>query len=201
MSSADSPIRKRRRPVQRRSRQTVEWVLEGAARVFRAEGFGATTNRIAAASGIGIGTLYEYFPNKQALLFALAERHVVAAEQGVARALAAQPATPELLAALQAAIVASHRYPSQALELATGAAAGGLRDRALALRRRVLAELLERARAAALPDPELRARIAFGLIAELSSITGYESRSEAEHAPVLAHLLELAVEQLAGQSP
>lgn len=36
----------------------------------------ATTNRIAERAGVSIGTLYQYFPNKRALLYALAEQHV-----------------------------------------------------------------------------------------------------------------------------
>lgn len=51
-------------------------MLEGAARVFDREGLGATTNRIAEAAGVSIGTLYEYFPGKESLLLALAERHL-----------------------------------------------------------------------------------------------------------------------------
>ena len=72
MSPANKPLSARKRPVQSRSKQTLEWILEGAARVFRAEGFDATTNRIAATAGVSIGTLYEYFPNKESLLVALA---------------------------------------------------------------------------------------------------------------------------------
>lgn len=54
-------------------------VLEAAAQVFVREGIDATTNRIAERAGVSIGTVYQYFPNKQALLYAIAERHVAAA--------------------------------------------------------------------------------------------------------------------------
>jgi AcrR family transcriptional regulator len=64
-------------PVQRRSIATVEAILAGAAQVFEANGYGAgTTNRIAEASGVAIGTLYQYFPSKEALAVALLERHI-----------------------------------------------------------------------------------------------------------------------------
>lgn len=70
----------RRRPVQERSRATVEDILAAAAQVFDAVGYAAgTTNRIAERAGVSIGTLYQYFPNKDALAVALLERHV---EQG-----------------------------------------------------------------------------------------------------------------------
>ena len=48
-----------------------------ATRIFDERGYRATTtNHIAAAAGVSIGSLYQYFPNKDALLAALAERHV-----------------------------------------------------------------------------------------------------------------------------
>src|SRR6188768_515402 len=100
----------RRQPRQARSRDTVDALLEAAARVFRREGFRATTNRVAAEAGVSIGSLYEYFPNKQALLAALAERHVASAEAEVGAALV-ETALPTLLARLQSAILASQRYP------------------------------------------------------------------------------------------
>lgn len=195
------PLLPRRAPSQARSLQTVEHVLEGAARVFKREGFAATTNRIAVEAGVSIGSLYEYFPNKQALLVALAERHVAEAERGVAAALEARPGTAQLLAALQAAILASHRFPSQALDhVARHESAAPLRERVRQIRKRMLAALLERAEASGRPDPELRARCAFGLIAEISSLTAYELDPE-RHPAMARHLLALAVEHLCAHDP
>jgi AcrR family transcriptional regulator len=55
----------------------VSAVLTAAAQVFEERGYaGGTTNRIAEAAGVSIGTLYQYFPTKEALLVALLERHV-----------------------------------------------------------------------------------------------------------------------------
>lgn len=51
-------------------------LVEAAAQVFSREGLSATTNRIAERAGLSIGTLYQYFPDKDALLRAVAERHV-----------------------------------------------------------------------------------------------------------------------------
>ena len=48
-----------------------------AAQVFETRGYAAgTTNRIAESAGVAIGTLYQYFPSKEALAVALLERHI-----------------------------------------------------------------------------------------------------------------------------
>src|SRR5271154_4777544 len=67
----------RKLPRQQRSEATVESILEAAAQVFERHGYAAgTTNRIAERAGVSIGTLYQYFPNKDAILIALARRHL-----------------------------------------------------------------------------------------------------------------------------
>ncbi|MCE9573843.1 MAG: TetR/AcrR family transcriptional regulator [Deltaproteobacteria bacterium] len=67
----------RREPKQQRARQTVEAVLEAVQRVLRRHGAAAiTTNRVAEAAGVSIGSLYQYFPDKQAIFVALHDRHV-----------------------------------------------------------------------------------------------------------------------------
>jgi AcrR family transcriptional regulator len=85
-----SELRPRKRPVQARSRRTMEVVLEAAARVFARRGYaGATTNHIAERAGISIGSLYEYFPSKDAILVALLEAHIHDGEAVLLRAAAA----------------------------------------------------------------------------------------------------------------
>ena len=64
-------------------------LVEAAAQVFSREGIGATTNRIADRAGLSIGTLYQYFPDKFALLDALAERHVREADRKLTEVFAA----------------------------------------------------------------------------------------------------------------
>ncbi|RJR49660.1 MAG: TetR/AcrR family transcriptional regulator [Desulfobacteraceae bacterium] len=58
----------RKQPIQRRARETVEVILEAAAQVFAEEGYFATTNRIAQRAGVSIGSLYQYFNNKDEIL-------------------------------------------------------------------------------------------------------------------------------------
>src|SRR5215467_11158950 len=67
----------RKRPRQIRSKATVDTILQATARVLVKHGFdGLTTNAVASAAGVSIGSLYQYFPNKEALVAALAERHL-----------------------------------------------------------------------------------------------------------------------------
>lgn len=66
----------RKRPAQARSQATVEAILDGTARVLVEEGYDrASTNRIAARAGVSVGSLYQYFPSKEALVGALIDRH------------------------------------------------------------------------------------------------------------------------------
>ena len=65
----------RKSPKQARSAATVVAVVEAAARILEAEGFaGFSTNAVAERAGVSIGSLYQYFPDKEALLWALIER-------------------------------------------------------------------------------------------------------------------------------
>jgi AcrR family transcriptional regulator len=67
----------RRMPQQARSRDTLEMIFEATARIIEHEGQGAlNTNRIAERAGISVGTLYQYFPKKEAILVAMARREL-----------------------------------------------------------------------------------------------------------------------------
>lgn len=64
----------------------VEWIVDAAARILAAEGLaGLTTNRVAEVAGISVGSLYQYFPNKDAIVVTLIER----TQAGVADAVEA----------------------------------------------------------------------------------------------------------------
>lgn len=69
-------VHPRKKASQERSRATVDALIEATARVLVREGFErASTNRIAAEAGASIGSLYQYFPTKEALVAAVIERH------------------------------------------------------------------------------------------------------------------------------
>ena len=62
----------------------VDRILEAAARIFAEQGYhGTTTNHVAEAAEVSVGTVYQYFPNKDALLVGLAEQHVAEAIEGL----------------------------------------------------------------------------------------------------------------------
>ncbi|MGV3526155.1 MAG: TetR/AcrR family transcriptional regulator [Candidatus Sericytochromatia bacterium] len=67
----------RKQPRQARSQAMVENILQAAAEVLIDKGYARTnTNLVAAAAGISVGSLYQYFPHKDALIAALHTRHV-----------------------------------------------------------------------------------------------------------------------------
>jgi AcrR family transcriptional regulator len=73
---------------QRRSRLTVEALLGATARILIKDGYDrASTNRIAEAAGVSIGSLYQYFPSKEALVAAVIDRHTQGMMQVLREAL------------------------------------------------------------------------------------------------------------------
>jgi AcrR family transcriptional regulator len=79
----------RRSPLQERARQTVEAIFEASARILEQDGLeAANTNSIAERAGISIGTLYQYFPNKDAIFIAMARRELERDREVMQRAVA-----------------------------------------------------------------------------------------------------------------
>ena len=97
---------------QRRSRATVDALIEATARILVREGFDkASTNRVAEEAGVSVGSLYQYFPSKEALVAAVMKRHNQELMQIVRDALAEVAAYPMEQAArkLVTAAVNAHR--------------------------------------------------------------------------------------------
>ena len=106
-------LKPRKRPSQARSKATVEAILVAAAQVFQRQGYaGATTDRIAERAGVSVGSLYQYFPNKDAILVALTERHIDAGfalvRKLLAEALNEGPPLERLLRQFVVAMIALH---------------------------------------------------------------------------------------------
>src|SRR5262245_43623544 len=101
---------------QKRSRLTVAALLQATARILVKDGYDrASTNKIAAAAGVSIGSLYQYFPTKEAVVAALIERHTEELSQVVLNALLRVSARPIEVGAreLIAAAIAAHRVDPQ----------------------------------------------------------------------------------------
>ncbi len=81
-------LQPRKQPSQARSRATVNAILEATARILTApERFSFSTNTVAEMAGVSIGTLYQYFPSKEAILAELGRRHAEKMNQVVMTAL------------------------------------------------------------------------------------------------------------------
>ncbi|GAC1549555.1 MAG: TetR/AcrR family transcriptional regulator [Polyangiales bacterium] len=101
----------RKTAVQERSRATVDVILQATARILVKDGYDrASTNRIAEAAGVSIGSLYQYFPSKEALVAALIERHMDEMSAVVAAAAARLHDAPLEVAAreLVRTMIAAH---------------------------------------------------------------------------------------------
>jgi AcrR family transcriptional regulator len=110
---ARRPLTKPRKVAsQERSRATVDALVEATARILVKEGFDkASTNRIAEVAGVSVGSLYQYFPGKEALVAAVIERHQQEIMQTVRGELAEVLAQPveKAMGKLVAVAVKAHR--------------------------------------------------------------------------------------------
>ncbi len=78
----------RKGPKQQRGKATREAILDGMIRVLEQEGTdAATTSRVAQVAGVGVGTLYQYFANRDAILDALQDREFERAQEMMSRVL------------------------------------------------------------------------------------------------------------------
>jgi len=113
-------IQPRKQPLQVRAELTRQRILTAAAHVFADHGYAAgTTNRIAERARISIGSLYQYFPNKEALIAAVYARHGEQMTLVIQRALiqAMDATLDDALAGLIEASVEAHRIDADLHQL------------------------------------------------------------------------------------
>ncbi|NUP13568.1 MAG: TetR/AcrR family transcriptional regulator [Polyangiaceae bacterium] len=103
----------RKKPRQERSVATVDAILQATTYILTRQGWGGlNTNKIAERAGINIASLYQYFPNKEAIVAELQRRHIAKARESFPRAeeqLAAKRSLRALLATMVQASVDEHR--------------------------------------------------------------------------------------------
>jgi len=102
-AAAPASLTPRKRPRQARSTATLDAIFEATIQVLLADGMRAlTTTRVAERAGVSVGTMYQYFPHKQSLIYALNERYLEVLADKVETTCRAQAGRPvaEMLAAL-----------------------------------------------------------------------------------------------------
>ncbi|MGV9521205.1 TetR/AcrR family transcriptional regulator [Streptomyces griseus] len=119
MSASERRLAPRRKPRQVRAELTRERILTAAAHVFAEYGYAAgTTNRIAEHARMSIGSLYQYFPNKDSILAELLVRHIDRGAWAGAQALDLSPGTlEETVRALVRDAIDHHRDDPQLLRI------------------------------------------------------------------------------------
>ncbi|MFN3910632.1 TetR/AcrR family transcriptional regulator [Hyphomonas sp.] len=95
--------KKRRNPKQARAQATVDAVLEAAFQILERDGEAKlTTNLIAERAGVSIGTLYQYFADREAILAAMGQRQAEATRERITQIILAAPETSSVRAIVQA---------------------------------------------------------------------------------------------------
>jgi AcrR family transcriptional regulator len=103
--STTTSLDARKTPRQRRSEATVEAVLEAAARILETQGLaGYNTNDIARVAGISVGSLYQYFPNKDAITSALVVREMDALGRALEGLMGTAPGRPRVQRLIEIAV-------------------------------------------------------------------------------------------------
>jgi len=190
---------KRKTPRQARARTTVDAILFAAAHILKTQGEpGLTTNRIAEVAGVSIGSLYQYFPNKQEIVHALRERHEEFYEHEVHEGIEGSRSLDfrEGLERMLRQMVGRHREDAK-LHREMG------RDRALTRAEErefthYLVEFLEakRDRLRPVPDRELTAFILMTTLQHLIHGVARHSPERLDHPYYVDELVELAARYL-----
>lgn len=196
MNAADPAVppalKSRKSPRQRRSVATVELIQEATIQLLLSDRLARlTTTRVAARAGVSVGSLYQYFPNKQALLFALLLSHFD--EMATAMEAVADQLPDRTLAHLADGIADAYVMVKMAKPEATtalyrvAAAIDQVRLPADAIQRLETATvaLLQSASDARFADPR---RTAFTLLGALAGVTRGSFGNPAKRDAALAHL-------------
>jgi AcrR family transcriptional regulator len=190
----------RKTPRQQRSRLTIDAIFEATIQVLLANGPEAiTTGQIAERAGVSVGSLYQYFPNKRALLAAVVQRHVGQVVDATIQACqsAHGQGIREMCAAMMSAFVdAKTRRPevSCALYLPSAAVNADAIVRAESIRcAGAVQQMLLTARDATFAQSQLVSRMLVGAIVAPTRAVIEAGGSRADFERLTWHLTALAV--------
>jgi len=148
----------RKRPRQPRSAATFDAILEASARILETGGLAAfNTNAVAEAAGVSIGSLYQYFPSKEAILTELIRRKRTALLEGL-RAVALPDLRSTLNALIRAGLMMHLSRPALARSLDYAEATLPLGAETAALKQQIGAAIAEALRARGIADADICAR-------------------------------------------
>jgi AcrR family transcriptional regulator len=158
----------RKAPAQARSKETVNVILEASARILESQGLrGFNTNAVAAKAGVSVGSLYQYFPNKDTILLALLNHFEDAGQKTLVEALRSgkgRPLKPSLRLFVHAHVGMHYRRPrlNRVLEAEEERLGGG--DEDFAFRPGLFDLLQEHKREIAIPVSGATARVAMAIL-------------------------------------
>ncbi|MCA3246550.1 MAG: TetR/AcrR family transcriptional regulator [Azospirillum sp.] len=204
MTTRVSPTRHapRKTPKQKRSEDTVEIILEASARILEGVGLdGFTTNAVAERAGISVGSVYQYFPSKHAILAELARRHRVRFVDLTRTAIEScrnEPIHALIGRLVDAAVAEQFRRPALARMLDIAERDPSIDGAGAAHLRAVLDMIAEALAARGLRDPVRAAEDLMALTRALTDAAG--GRQETRGAEVAAQIKSAALGYLADRA-
>jgi AcrR family transcriptional regulator len=200
-TSEQGGLRKPRKwPVQARSEATVSALFEASIQVLLAAGYRKlTTTRVAERAGVSVGTLYQYFPNRQALIICVIERYleeIVSSVERTCQRLNGQPLEELTTGLVDAFIAAKYRRVelSRALHEPLADVGGAQLVRAAAQRAAgALARSLQSCPDASFRDKQLPALLMVMACSSLMQIAIIDRTVPLEMATLRAHMRALVL--------
>jgi len=204
MSPVAATLKPRKAPLQARSAATIDALHAAAIQVLAREGLGrCTTTRIAERAGMSVGSLYQYYPNRDALLAAVLERHLDGITTAVEQACRSHRGKPvaQMASALVTAFLTEKLRDSRESKALYAVAEGRGGERLVArMYRRMVAAvttMLAEAPDARFEDPAMEATVALGAMVgpvrtllEGHAPAEYEARLEGQLIVLLTAFFE-----------
>lgn len=196
--SSRKQYRPRKAPTQSRAEETVASIVEAAAQVLESEGFeGFNTNAVARRAGVSIGSLYQYFPGKDALTVALIRRETKRFHDDMAIALTKRSGKAALEYLIGAAVRQQLQRPMLAKLLDIEEGRPALRGETGTSELEALFTTIVKRAIPKHPHPDVAAGDLFGIIRGLVDAAGQRGETDIEsverrlHAAVFGYLSKI----------